>query len=230
MSNTRINRLSGATGLLLTVLASVVTLLTTNVYSHAVFTLWLFLVLVYYGLIQKGTLLLTAYILSVLWLVMVVPRGIKFPSPMLFGMIYKLVLPAMPVLLTSNIASGKVLSALRKIPMSSNIMLVLVVLVRFAPTVSGEFKNVKEAMSVRGFIGNKSFLHPLKTLEYVVVPMIFRALKVADELAAASIVRGIENPVSKKSYYDVKFSLDDFIVLGFSCVIGIAAIWFKGSV
>ncbi|NEZ47269.1 energy-coupling factor transporter transmembrane protein EcfT [Clostridium niameyense] len=230
-SNRRIENLNGATGLIITTFSCIVTLFTTNIYTHALFTIWLFILLIYFGLVKHGLVYLSLYIFSVLWLILIAPKGISFPSPMLFSMMYKLILPIMPAVLTIKIPSGKVLAAMRKIPISKNVMLVLVVLIRFAPTVSGEFKAVREAMKIRGFIGRFNILfHPLKTLEYAVVPMVFRSLKVADELAAASIVRGIENPCPKESYYICKFTRIDVIILLISFLLGVISIGYKGGV
>lgn len=50
-------------------------------------------------------------------------------------------------------------------------------------------------------------------MEYVVVPLIFRSIKVGDELAAAAIVRGIENPGKKQSYYETRMSRTDIVIL-----------------
>ena len=81
-------------------------------------------------------------------------------------------------------------------------------------------------MKVRGFIGTgkKSFFHPLRTMEYEVVPLIFRSLKVGDELAAASIVKGIENPKKKESYYKTNITKTDIIILAVSICLFFAGI------
>ena len=56
--------------------------------------------------------------------------------------------------------------------------------------------------------------HPMDTLEYAIVPMVFRSLKIADELAASSIVRGIESPYKKESYYVSRIAaLDCFLIV-----------------
>lgn len=56
-------------------------------------------------------------------------------------------------------------------------------------------------------------LHPLNTFEYVVVPMVFRSLKIADELAASSVVRGIESPYKKEGYYLNKMAVSDGVMI-----------------
>ena len=95
-------------------------------------------------------------------------------------------------------------------------MLVLVVMLRFAPTIILEFGEVREAMKIRGFLRSASTVlrYPLNTLEYAIVPMVFRSLKIADELSASAIVRGIESPYKKQSYYVSRISpLDAFLML-----------------
>ena len=131
-------------------------------------------------------------------------------------MIYKLLLPAMPAYLLAKIPSGKLTASLRKMPIPTRIMLVLIVMLRFAPTVLHEFGEVREAMKIRGFlksVGNV-LKHPMDTLEYAIVPMVFRSLKIADELAASAIVRGIESPYKKESYYVSRIAmLDCFLIV-----------------
>ena len=95
------------------------------------------------------------------------------------------------------------------------LMLVLIVMLRFAPTVLHEFGEVREAMKIRGFlksVGNV-LRHPMDTLEYAIVPMVFRSLKIADELAASAIVRGIESPYKKESYYVSRIAALDYFLI-----------------
>ena len=131
------------------------------------------------------------------------------------SMIYKLILPAMPAYLLAKIPSGKLTASLRKMPIPTKVMLVLIVMLRFAPTVIHEFGEVKEAMKIRGFLKSAGNVlrHPMNTLEYAIVPMVFRSLKIADELAASAIVRGIESPCKKESYYVSQMSFWDFFLM-----------------
>ena len=47
-------------------------------------------------------------------------------------------------------------------------------------------------------------LHPIRMLEYVVVPMLFRSLRTAEEFSCAALVKGIEHPGHRSSYFDVR--------------------------
>ena len=117
-----------------------------------------------------------------------------------------------------EIPSGKVTEALRKLPIPNEILLTVIVVLRFIPTMISEFSDVSTAMRTRGFLRSPFYvlLRPLRTIEYLIVPMVFRSLKIADELAASCIVRGIESPYKKNSYYLNKVRiLDIFILLVF---------------
>ena len=212
----RIEQVDGRTDLFLTVCSCLVSFLTTDLIGHAVFTFWLLLILCYFGLYKQGIGCYTVYLVTVVGLYLETKYSISFPSPLLLSMIYKLLLPAMPAYLLFRIPSGKLTASLRKLPIPAKAMLVLVVMLRFAPTIILEFGEVREAMKIRGFLRSVPTVlrHPLNTLEYAIVPMVFRSLKIADELSASAIVRGIESPYKKQSYYVSRISpLDAFLML-----------------
>ena len=212
----RIEQVDGRTVLFLTVCSCLVSFLTTDLIGHAVFTFWLLLILCYFGLYKHVIGCYTVYLVTVVGLYLETKYSISFPSPLLLSMIYKLLLPAMPAYLLFRIPSGKLTASLRKLPIPAKAMLVLVVMLRFAPTIILEFGEVREAMKIRGFLRSVPTVlrHPLNTLEYAIVPMVFRSLKIADELSASAIVRGIESPYKKQSYYVSRISpLDAFLML-----------------
>ncbi|RYL92620.1 energy-coupling factor transporter transmembrane protein EcfT [Sporolactobacillus sp. THM19-2] len=64
-------------------------------------------------------------------------------------------------------------------------------MLRFVPTIHSEFRAVFAAMRLRHIL---SLSHPLRTFEYVLIPMMIRSSDVSDRLAASAELRGIENP------------------------------------
>ena len=211
----RIDRIDGRTVLFLTLCACLVTFLTTSFWGHGIFTFWIFLILCWFGLYKQAIGCFAVYLVAIVWLMIETKYQISIPSPLLLSMIYKLLLPAMPAYLLAKIPSGKLTASLRKMPIPTRIMLVLIVMLRFAPTVLHEFGEVREAMKIRGFlksVGNV-LRHPMDTLEYAIVPMVFRSLKIADELAASAIVRGIESPYKKESYYVSRIAALDYFLI-----------------
>ena len=212
----RIDQIDGRTVLFLTLCACLVTFLTTSFLGHGIFTFWIFLILCWFGLYKQALGCFAVYLVAIVWLMIETKYQFSIPSPLLLSMIYKLLLPAMPAYLLAKIPSGKLTASLRKMPIPTRIMLVLIVMLRFAPTVLHEFGEVKEAMRIRGFLKSVSNVlrHPMDTLEYAIVPMVFRSLKIADELAASAIVRGIESPYKKESYYVSRIAaLDCFLIV-----------------
>jgi energy-coupling factor transport system permease protein len=69
----------------------------------------------------------------------------------------------------------------------------LVVMVRFFPQAGQEFRAVLEAIALRGIpVGPAAWvLHPLRTVEYLLVPMLASCSRIADDLAASALVRGL---------------------------------------
>lgn len=222
----RLRELSGIGTLLLTFLACMVSIFTESYYMHALFVIWLAMLLAYFGFVKQSVQYVLLYSFTTFWLIMMIPKGVMIISPMLLGMIYKFIVPIMAAYLTFKIPSGKLIAVFQKSSMPQNILLILVIMIRFIPTISGEIKTIREAMKVRGLTGSKKkvFFHPLRTVEYVVVPLIFRSIKVGDELAAAAIVRGVENTGKKQSYYETKMSKTDIVILTISLLLLIVCI------
>ena len=173
-------------------------------------------VMTMFGYWGKGLKFLVAFLISYGWLTFKWGAMVSiFQSPMLFTFLIELIPVFMAVYLVSQAPSGKLTAALRQMPLPSSARLTVIVILRFVPTVASEFSDVLDAMKTRGLLRSplQVVLHPLNTFEYVVVPMVFRSLKIADELAASSVVRGIESPYKKKGYYLNKMAVSDGVMI-----------------
>ena len=180
--------------LILTVCVCAVAFLCKNMWLHIAYTTALFLVMSVFGCLKTGLKFLAAFLISYGWLTFNVRYGINMPSPMLFTFLIELIPVFMAVYLLSQAPSGKLTTALRQLPLTSSVRLTVIVILRFVPTVASEFSDVLDAMKT-------------------IVPMVFRSLKIADELAASSVVRGIESPYKKKGYYLNKMAVSDGIMI-----------------
>ena len=187
--------------LILAVCVCAVAFLCKNMWLHIACTAALFLVMTIFGYWGKGLKFLVAFLISYGWLTFNVRHGINIPSPMLFTFLIELIPVFMAVYLVSQAPSS--------------VRLTVIVILRFVPTVASEFSDVLDAMKTRGLLLSplQVVLHPLNTFEYVVVPMVFRSLKIADELAASSVVRGIESPYKKEGYYLNKMAVSDGVMI-----------------
>lgn len=211
--------------ILITICACAVSFLSKQTSHHIIFTLLLFVLMAALGFGKSGFKFLMVYFVSELWLFINVHFQIAFPSPMVFTLIIELIPILMPAYLLIQAPSGKLTAGLRQLPIPANMKLIIIVILRFMPTMAAEFSDVKDAMRTRGFLKSpvQIVMHPLSTLEYAIVPMVFRSLKTADELASSCIVRGIESPYKKQGYYLNEMHIKDVLLM--AVFLGIAAVF-----
>ncbi len=122
---------------------------------------------------------------------------------------------------------GLLMSALEKLKMPKSIVITLSVMFRFFPTLGEEYRNIKNAMKMRGIGLNalNIILHPLLTLEYMMVPLLASASRIGEELAAAGHTKGVDSPNKKVRYKTARFGIVDvfmllYIAVGICVVIG----------
>lgn len=102
--------------------------------------------------------------------------------------------------------------ALRKWHIPQKLIIPLSITLRYFPAIKEENRHIRDAMKLRK-------IHGLgKKLECLVVPMLMSATGTADELSAAAITRGIENPVAKTCIVDLRLHFQDYICLLIGCV------------
>lgn len=107
---------------------------------------------------------------------------------------------------------GEISAFLSKVHIPKIIILGVLVIFRFFPTVKSELKNVGQSMKNRNLLGfKKVFVHPVVTCEYVLVPMLLKCIQAADQLSISAIVRGAESPNIRGSYYYRKINYVDYI-------------------
>lgn len=99
----------------------------------------------------------------------------------------------------------------------------LSVMFRFIPTISEEWRSIRSAMSFRGIgISVRSVLKsPMLTLEYTMVPLLMSTATIADELAAASLARGLDADTPRTSIEDVRLRAQDYLLLGISITLAV---------
>lgn len=105
------------------------------------------------------------------------------------------------------------MAAMNRIRLPKSVIIPLTVMLRYLPMVREDWGYISDAMRMRDVAPTvKSLLtHPVRTVECIYVPMMMSALKVADELSAASITRGLENPNPRSCMVDLRFTWADFI-------------------
>lgn len=85
------------------------------------------------------------------------------------------------------------------------------VAMRFFPTVKEEASHVRDAMSLRGigFTLRNLRLRPAIVFEGFITPLLVRASTIAEELSAASITRGLDNPAPRTAFVKLGVTFKD---------------------
>lgn len=84
----------------------------------------------------------------------------------------------------------------------SPVILGMLVMFRFVPTLRSELRDVGLSMRNRGLTkASHILLHPVVTCEYVLVPLLMRVLQTADQLSVSAVVRGADCPARRNSYF-----------------------------
>ena len=124
---------------------------------------------------------------------------------------------------------GSVSAFLSRIHIPTNMILGLLVIFRFFPTMKSELNGVVLSMRNRGITKPiRILLHPAISCEYLLVPLLLRSLQIADQLSISAIARGAESPTGRSSYYEKEMTLKDYFLLIFWVLLTISFILFKG--
>ena len=119
---------------------------------------------------------------------------------------------------------GQMKAALRAIHLPRVFVDALVVAFRVLPTVGAEAVAIREALEMRGVdLGIRGVLrHPLVIAERFLVPLLSSIARVADDLAASSVIRGLGGPTRPTSLTQLRVTSWDLLAL--ACVAGVVAI------
>ncbi len=114
-------------------------------------------------------------------------------------------------IMISTTRVNEFMTAMHRLHLPKSLVVPLAVMLRYFPMIGEEWQMIKDAMRMRdvsptlwGMVRN-----PAQTVECLYVPMLMSASKIADELSAASVTRGIENPRPRTCLQEIRFGLPD---------------------
>ena len=113
---------------------------------------------------------------------------------------------------TTNVS--EMLEALNRMKVPRSIGIPFSVLLRFVPTIKIELKALKENMKIRGIVKSRFFplLHPIKYIEYTLVPLLMRMIKISDELSASALIRGLDSDEKRVTLTELRFRKTDLMI------------------
>lgn len=107
------------------------------------------------------------------------------------------------------------LAAISRLHLPKGFTIALSITLRYFPTMTEEWGFIKDAMSLRGISVSSAGLlfHPVRTMEYVYVPMLVSASKISDEITQAAITRGIDHLERRSCLENIRFRMRDALLL-----------------
>lgn len=138
---------------------------------------------------------------SVLFMALSVLLRIMLPIFMAFRLVF------------STTTVSQFIASFQKMKLPVKVIIPVAVMFRFVPTVWEEWSDIRKAMAFRGISFNVIGIlkHPFYAVECMLVPLLFGATSIMDELAAASLARGLDSDRKRSCLEEVKFSLPDYL-------------------
>lgn len=157
--------------------------------------------------------------------VVAIPNGIVMMS--VFGVTVLKLIPIvmMGLWILRTTYMDDLMVALQRMRLPQAVTIPLVVMFRYIPTLRIEYRQIRSTMDIRGISDTvwKRVCHPLATIEYILIPLLMRCLKVTDELAASGTTRGLELECKRYALRPIRFAWPEIVVslLGILFLVGL---------
>lgn len=121
------------------------------------------------------------------------------------------------VLLYKNTRVSEMTASFTRMGISRKVTVPVAVAIRYIPSLKEEWLHIRDAMRMRSVTRgiNNPFVRLAKRAECYLVPLFISSLQNADDLAAAAVTRGIENPDRPTCRNYRPMGIKDYIILFF---------------
>ncbi|MBP3262658.1 energy-coupling factor transporter transmembrane component T [Pseudobutyrivibrio sp.] len=137
-------------------------------------------------------------------------KGIQFIGLFIIVIIQSVPCIALASILISKYNSAQLLSALETMRVPRVLVVAVTITLKYIPTFRREFSYITESMRLRGI--GFTWKKPIKSFQYFIIPQLFRCAALAEEVTAAGLVKGIDAPMRRTSYYEEKATFADVAV------------------
>ncbi len=105
--------------------------------------------------------------------------------------------------------------ALRKMKVPEAVVIPCMVVIRFFPTVREGYRQIKNSLELRGIGGTAmdAVRHPMKRLEYVVIPLLMNSNNVAQDLSVAALTKGLGMEGEHTSMTQIRMRAVDYVYM-----------------
>ena len=101
------------------------------------------------------------------------------------------------------------IAAMERIRLPRVITIPLAVMFRFFPTISEEYRSIKDAMRMRGLGTKRIGNNPVAMLEYRFVPLMASVVKTGEDLTVSALTRGLGGPEKRTNICEIGFGRQD---------------------
>ena len=110
-----------------------------------------------------------------------------------------------------SVSVSEFVTAMEKMHTPYFITIPLSVMFRYFPTLGEEYSSIHDAMKMREI--GQSVKNPLIYIEYVLVPIMMSTVRIADELSAASLTKGLSAGGRRTHICEVKIGAADWLLI-----------------
>ena len=119
---------------------------------------------------------------------------------------------ALAAMMIRKYNSAQLLSALETLHIPRMVVVAVTITLKYIPTFRREFGYITESMRLRGI--SFTWKKPIQSFQYFIVPQLFRCAALSEEVTAAGLVKGIDAPMKRSSYFEERMRVSDFMILG----------------
>lgn len=120
-------------------------------------------------------------------------------------------------LMIHTLSLREMIVGMRSLHVPQKFIIPIAVTLRYFPAIREETGHIRDAMKLRN-------IHGIDKVEALVVPLMMSASATAEELSAAAVTRGIENPVKKTSLVCLKMTALDWGCLVIAFIFAVLAV------
>lgn len=223
------------TKLVMVAVGLLVTYLSRSLATEALFVALFLLPFFLTGCKKRGLRLAAAYLILLLTARYVLPQVthralyymLSFFSVGIRGL-QPTFIPAIFAWTTTPVAEW--LALLKKWRMPKALIILVAVMGRFGPTLGQDYRKIRQAMAFRGI--STSFWgllkSPLKSFEYILIPLLMNATQVAEDLTLSALTKGISLPGRQTSRVQLQLGFGDYLYM--AVLVVIFFVWWMGGV
>lgn len=107
------------------------------------------------------------------------------------------------------------IATFKKLHFPNWLLIPIAVMLRFFPAIREDYHHIRKAMAFRGIGTNPIDLvkQPVKTVEYILIPLLMNATQVAEDLTVSALTKGLSLPGRHTSIVELKWTSKEWLLV-----------------